>query len=482
MYWKPTSQHTRTSSYNEYDVNYKSLTKKTWFSFKLHESDTLVDCKHEFKLTNDRKRKIDRVTGNSSSKKKKTVEMEAAKCMKIQVLPTIEQKDILRRWIGTSRWTYNQCVSYHKENPFCSIKELRLKFLNEEVLKGTEFEWALNVPYDVRDEGARDFMKAVESNKAKLKKDDKHKYEVRFRSKKMCNQETINILGKHTRWSPEDPSQLCFFMRSFPEPLKLVEPMPPECFEERTGKKGMVCIYDLRLTREKTGKWYLILPLPLSRKYTRTRSLKEMRTDKPESNRVIALDPGVRTFLTGYSPDGLLLEIGNGDIEKIHKVAEKIDTLQSACTKFKAKRKGRLKKRCHKLRKRIKNLVSEIHRKTAKLLCSEFDIIMIPKFQVSNMVKKKDRNISKRTVRRMIDWRHYSFRQLLFAKARETDGIHVIEVDESYTSKTCGSCGKINQALGPNKTFICPFCGFKIDRDANAARNIFIKNIPLIKQ
>lgn len=121
----------------------------------------------------------------------------------------------------------------------------------------------------------------------------------------------------------------------------------------------------LDLQEKKTGKWYLILPLPLSHKYNRTKSLKEMRTDEPDSNRVIALDPGVHTFLTGYSPDGLLLEIGTGDIEKIQKTAERIDTLQSVCTKSRAKRKGRLKKRCHKLRKRIKNLTSEVQRKTA---------------------------------------------------------------------------------------------------------------------
>ena len=94
---------------------------------------------------------------------------------------------------------------------------------------------------------------------------------------------------------------------------------------------------------------------------------------------MIALDPGVQTFLTGYSPDGLLLEIGNGDIEKIQKTAERIDSLQSVCTKSKAKKKRRLKKRCHKLRRRINNLTFEVHRKAAKLLCIEFDIIMIPK-------------------------------------------------------------------------------------------------------
>ena len=74
-------------------------------------------------------------------------------------------------------------------------------------------------------------MKAVESNKAKQKKDDKHKYKIRFRSKKKCSQETINILGKHFRWNPDKASQLCFFVRSFPESLKLAEPMPVKCFE-----------------------------------------------------------------------------------------------------------------------------------------------------------------------------------------------------------------------------------------------------------
>src|SRR5690606_32355958 len=116
-----------------------------------------------------------------------------------------------------------------------------------------------------------------------------------------------------------------------------------------------------------------------------------------------------------------------------------------------AKKKRRLMKRCHKLRRRINNLTFEVHRKTPKLLCTEFDIIMIPKFRVSDMVNKKDRNISKRTTRNIYQL------ETLCIQSREADGIQVLEVDESYTSKTCGSCGKINQALGPNKTFTCPF-------------------------
>ena len=60
---------------------------------------------------------------------------------------------------------------------------LRANFLNAPVLKEKALDWAFKVPYDVRDEAARDFMKAVESNKAKQQKPDHH-FGVRFRSRK----------------------------------------------------------------------------------------------------------------------------------------------------------------------------------------------------------------------------------------------------------------------------------------------------------
>jgi len=50
-------------------------------------------------------------------------------------------------------------------------------------------------------------------------------------------------------------------------------------------------------------------------------------------------------------------------------------------------------------------------------------------------------------------------------------------VNESYTSKTCGKCGEINQDLGASKNFKCEKCGLETDRDYNGSRNILIKNI-----
>jgi len=66
--------------------------------------------------------------------------------------------------------------------------------------------------------------------------------------------------------------------------------------------------------------------------------------------KVISLDPGVRTFMTGYDPDGQLIEWGNGDLNKIFKLSKKYDKLQSdkdfALGRTNKRKRFRLKKKC----------------------------------------------------------------------------------------------------------------------------------------
>ena len=56
----------------------------------------------------------------------------------------------------------------------------------------------------------------------------------------------------------------------------------------------------------------------------------------------------------------------------------------------------------------------------------------------------------------------------------EFNNIEFIQVDRFYpSSKTCSCCGSINKHLKlKDRTFICPDCGSKIDRDLNAAINL----------
>jgi len=56
----------------------------------------------------------------------------------------------------------------------------------------------------------------------------------------------------------------------------------------------------------------------------------------------------------------------------------------------------------------------------------------------------------------------------------EWNGIEIIKADRWFpSSKTCSNCGSIRDDLSlAERVFVCPDCGFEIDRDLNAARNL----------
>ena len=65
------------------------------------------------------------------------------------------------------------------------------------------------------------------------------------------------------------------------------------------------------------------------------------------------------------------------------------------------------------------------------------------------------------------------FLKLLEERATKR-GIEIIYADKWYaSSKTCSKCGNIKNDLKlSDRVFVCPTCGFKIDRDYNAAINL----------
>ena len=121
-------------------------------------------------------KRYDMITPSSSMKKEKVEPILRARRVKVTPL-TKESDDKLRQWIGTVRWVYNQCVSYSREHPELSsmTSSNRLRALRDNIAyKRTldENAWFVEskVPYDVYDEGIRDYQKAWSSNMAKVKK------------------------------------------------------------------------------------------------------------------------------------------------------------------------------------------------------------------------------------------------------------------------------------------------------------------------
>lgn len=64
------------------------------------------------------------------------------------------------------------------------------------------------------------------------------------------------------------------------------------------------------------------------------------------------------------------------------------------------------------------------------------------------------------------------FYTLLDSKAAKA-GCLVARVDPAYTSQICSACGRVVDKAVCVRVHVCPDCLLTIDRDLNAARNIF---------
>lgn len=212
------------------------------------------------------------------------------------------------------------------------------------------------------------------------------------------------------------------------------------------------------------GRWFAHFPV-------------ESETEYTETSRIIALDPGVRTFMTGFDGNDFL-EFGNGDFARIAKLCAHLDKLKSRHDKSKGhafkRLRYKLRQAMERVRTRIKNLRSEAHKQVASYLAKTYDVIVLPTFETSQMVAKKSRKLHSKTARAMMTWAFYQFSQTLKHLCNRY-GSKLVRVTEEYTSKTCTKCGHVHRKLGSSKKFKCPHCGYEIPRDFNGALGIFLK-------
>ena len=374
------------------------------------------------------------------------------KVLKIRLYPTPEQRQTLLKWIGTTRWTYNQCLSLIKDDRKNKNQEILRAYCTnaDSPLIVEENPWVLETPFDIRREGMRDLIKGISGNFAA----GRTTFDMKFRSKK-DPQQSIYIPARH--WN-RAKGEYASVLRA--DKLKSESPLP-ELLE-----------HDSRITRTRLGHWYICIPISLEVK-------GENQAPLSSKHGVIALDPGVRTFMTGYDPDGCILEWGRNGMSKIYRLCHHLDNLESRWTKTTHARRYRMKKAGARLRLRIRRLIDDCHRKLVKLLVTTYRVVLIPKFDTSKMVKRGSRRIASKTARAMLTWSHYRFRQSLLNKAREYPWCRVLECEEPYTSKTCTRCGSLHHKLGGAKIFKCPDCGFEIDRDWSGSRNILLRDLTI---
>lgn len=400
---------------------------------------------------------------------------------KVRLFPTTHQRQMLHKWMGTYRYSYNSIVALHQDQDRCQelfgVRVPPDQDVRKHVMDSTPI-WGKETPYNLRELAPREFTNA---RKVARKLHPNGDFEMSFKSLRRSRRQTVPLGDRCLVFSPEGVKifQKTGGLGQVEWKLRGDEWQAVEGCLDVHGHPPSTC----KLVFDRGKRTFeLHIPIPARKEW-----VQRLENQEKLTHDVIALDPGVRTFQTGYSPSGVTLEFGNQDAQRLCRLANHIDKLSAKIVDpatRRAKRKRYYRARL-KIYARITNLVDEVHWQMANVLCREFDVILIPEFGVKGMTQRRNaprrRCIGKNTVRRMLMWAHYRFRQRLLYKAKQ-HGKTVVVVNEAYTSKTCTVCGHQHQKLGGAKIFKCPSCGLVVGRDVAGARNILLRAVCEQKQ
>jgi IS605 OrfB family transposase len=184
-----------------------------------------------------------------------------------------------------------------------------------------------------------------------------------------------------------------------------------------------------------------------------------------KKQKVISIDPGHKTFLTGLSNDHLI-EIGNKIDKKIKKKIIKMDKIKE--TKAKNKRKHLLKHE-----KDLANYINNLHWQTVNYLTTNYNHILLGNYSTKEMVENdKSNRINKRIGSSL---KFFQFRTKLKYKCL-LRGCKYSLIDEYNTTKACSNCSNLNN-IGSSREYNCKYCLNIYSRDMNSTKNILLRGI-----
>jgi IS605 OrfB family transposase len=184
-----------------------------------------------------------------------------------------------------------------------------------------------------------------------------------------------------------------------------------------------------------------------------------------KKQKVISLDPGQKTFLTGLSNDHLI-EIGNKIDKKIKEKLNKMDKIKER--KAKNKRKHLLKHE-----KDLSNYINNLHWQTANYLTTNYNHILLGNYSTKEMVENDKSN--KMNKRIGSSFKFYQFRIKLKYKCL-LRGCKFGLIDEYNTTKACSNCSNLNN-IGASREYNCKYCLNVYSRDMNSCKNILLRGI-----
>lgn len=188
--------------------------------------------------------------------------------------------------------------------------------------------------------------------------------------------------------------------------------------------------------------------------------------------KIVAIDPGITNFCTCISTSEIFI-IGRNLAKSLDENLMLLNSLNLDTTHFRDKLvQLQLEK--------INNIMLDLYNSAIEYLTSIYNIILIGGNDLetdalmyndtNDLLILNDTNNTYK-MESIVNFK--KFRHMLKQKCLALN-IICIDIDESYTTRLCSSCGDF-LAQRSKRKYKCKLCNINWDRDVNACRNIFLK-------
>lgn len=202
----------------------------------------------------------------------------------------------------------------------------------------------------------------------------------------------------------------------------------------------------------KAGKWYVSISVETQNKRARS------------GNNTVGVDLGLKHFATLSTGEQLNAPKPlKAYLKRLRRYSQAVSNKVKG-----SKNRAKAKLKVARVHSKISDIRNDfIHKATTKL-CRENQTIVVEDLAVQNM--QKNRRLS-----RAISGAGWGeFRRQLVYKAKIWDNTIVVAPRFYPSSKTCSACGVVKQNLAlTERVFECASCGLSLDRDLNAAQNLY---------
>ena len=184
-------------------------------------------------------------------------------------------------------------------------------------------------------------------------------------------------------------------------------------------------------------------------------------SDAPLTGEVVGIDRGINNLAVTSNNQFF----GGGHIKHVSGRYEKLRSKLQSCGSKSAKRHLR------KLSKKENRFRADVNHKVSKQIVESLQPGTVIILEDLKSIRQNSR-LRKKQRKQLHKWNFYRFQQFLTYKA-EAKGIRIEYVDSRYTSQKCSVCGYISRSNRQHQAiFKCKHCGFSLNADLNASRNI----------